>query len=89
LAKITETVSFGKETKGKQRRVITDLDGNAHEFRIAKEKNVLVHNGHVVNKGEMIVDGPADPFAFASLGYRSSGPLSSLTKCRTCIAYKA
>jgi DNA-directed RNA polymerase subunit beta' len=89
LAEVTGTVSFGKDTKGKQRLVITDLDGNAHEFLIAKEKNVLVHDGHVVNKGEMIVDGPADPFAFASPGYRSSGPLASLTKCRTCIAYKA
>ena len=61
LAEVTGTVSFGKDTKGKQRLVITDLDGNAHEFLIAKEKNVLVHDGHVVNKGEMIVDGPADP----------------------------
>jgi DNA-directed RNA polymerase subunit beta' len=41
--------------------VITDLDGNAHEFLIAKEKQVLVHDGQVVNKGEMIVEGPADP----------------------------
>ncbi len=61
LAEVTGTVSFGKDTKGKQRLVITDLDGNAHEFLIPKEKNVLVHDGHVVNKGEMIVDGPADP----------------------------
>ena len=61
LADVTGTVSFGKDTKGKQRLVITDLDGNAHEFLIAKEKNVLVHDGQVVNKGELIVDGPADP----------------------------
>lgn len=54
-------MSFGKDTKGKQRLVITDLDGNAHEFLIAKEKQVLVHDGQVVNKGEMIVEGPADP----------------------------
>ena len=61
LAKITGTVSFGKETKGKQRLVITDMDGESHEFLIAKEKQVLVHDGQVVNKGEMIVEGPADP----------------------------
>ncbi|MBW6495670.1 MAG: DNA-directed RNA polymerase subunit beta', partial [Burkholderiaceae bacterium] len=61
LAEVTGTVSFGKDTKGKQRLVITDLEGNAHEFLIPKEENVLVHDGHVVNKGEMIVDGPADP----------------------------
>ncbi|MGC1439449.1 MAG: DNA-directed RNA polymerase subunit beta', partial [Burkholderiaceae bacterium] len=61
LAEVTGTVSFGKDTKGKQRLVITDMEGNAHEFLIPKDKNVLVHDGHVVNKGEMIVDGPADP----------------------------
>jgi DNA-directed RNA polymerase subunit beta' len=61
LAEVTGTVSFGKDTKGKQRLVITDLDGNAHEFLISKDKNVLVHDGQVVNKGELIVDGPADP----------------------------
>jgi DNA-directed RNA polymerase subunit beta' len=61
LADITGTVSFGKDTKGKQRLVITDLEGNPFEFLIPKEKNVLVHDGQVVNKGELIVDGPADP----------------------------
>jgi len=61
LADITGTVSFGKDTKGKQRLVITDLEGNPLEFLIPKEKNVLVHDGQVVNKGELIVDGPADP----------------------------
>jgi DNA-directed RNA polymerase subunit beta' len=52
---------FGKETKGKQRLEITDMDGTKHEFLITKDKQVLVHDGQVVNKGEMIVDGPADP----------------------------
>jgi DNA-directed RNA polymerase subunit beta' len=61
LAEVTGTVSFGKDTKGKQRLVITDLDSEMHEFLIAKDKQVLVHDGQVVNKGEMIVDGPADP----------------------------
>lgn len=61
LADVTGTVTFGKETKGKQRLIITDLDGNSHEFLISKEKSMLVHEGQVVNKGELIVDGPADP----------------------------
>jgi DNA-directed RNA polymerase subunit beta' len=61
LAEITGTVSFGKDTKGKQRLVITDLEGAAHEFLIAKDKHVMAHDGQVVNKGEIIVDGPADP----------------------------
>ena len=61
LAEITGTVSFGKDTKGKQRLVITDLDGVAHEYLIPKDKHVTAHDGQVVNKGESIVDGPADP----------------------------
>ncbi|EQD72817.1 DNA-directed RNA polymerase subunit beta' [mine drainage metagenome] len=54
-------VSFGKDTKGKQRLVITDTDGIAHDYLIPKDKHVTVHDGQVVNKGETIVDGPADP----------------------------
>ena len=61
LAEITGTVSFGKETKGKQRLVITDADGNTNETLIPKEKQVLVHDGQVVNRGEMVVDGAIDP----------------------------
>jgi DNA-directed RNA polymerase subunit beta' len=61
LAEVTGTVSFGKDTKGKQRLVITDLDGVANEYLISKEKHVMAHDGQVVNKGELIVDGPADP----------------------------
>ncbi len=61
LAEMTGTVSFGKETKGKIRMQITDPEGNVHEELVPKEKNILVHEGQVVNKGESVVDGPADP----------------------------
>ncbi len=61
LAEVTGTVSFGKDTKGKQRLVITDFDGQAHEYLIPKDKHVMAHDGQVVQKGEMIVDGPVDP----------------------------
>ncbi|MDO4248714.1 MAG: DNA-directed RNA polymerase subunit beta' [Neisseria sp.] len=61
LAEVTGTVSFGKETKGKQRLIITDLDGVAYETLISKEKQILVHDGQVVNRGETIVDGAVDP----------------------------
>ena len=61
LAEVTGAVSFGKDTKGKQRLVITDPEGVAHEYLIPKEKHVTAHDGQVVNKGESIVDGPADP----------------------------
>jgi DNA-directed RNA polymerase subunit beta' len=61
LAEMTGTVSFGKETKGKIRLQITDPEGRVHEELVLKEKNILVHEGQVVNKGESVVDGPADP----------------------------
>ena len=61
LAEITGTVSFGKDTKGKQRLVITDPEGVSHEYLIPKDKHVMAHDGQVVNKGEFIVDGPAEP----------------------------
>jgi DNA-directed RNA polymerase subunit beta' len=61
LAEATGTISFGKETKGKIRLQITDPDGKVWEELVPKEKNILVHEGQVVNKGESVVDGPADP----------------------------
>jgi DNA-directed RNA polymerase subunit beta' len=61
LAEVTGTLSFGKDTKGKQRLVITEPDGAVHETLIPKDKHVLVHDGQVVQRGELIVDGPADP----------------------------
>lgn len=61
LAEVTGTVSFGKDTKGKQRLIITDLEMEQHEALIPKDRHVLVHDGQVVNRGEMIVDGTPDP----------------------------
>jgi DNA-directed RNA polymerase subunit beta' len=61
LAERTGTVSFGKETKGKVRLQITDPEGQVYEELVPKEKNILVHEGQVVNRGELIVDGAADP----------------------------
>ncbi len=61
LAEHTGTISFGKDTKGKQRLIITDLEGEQHENLISKDKHVLVHDGQVVNKGEKIVEGLPDP----------------------------
>ncbi|NCP39339.1 MAG: DNA-directed RNA polymerase subunit beta', partial [Rhodoferax sp.] len=61
LAEMTGTISFGKETKGKIRLQITDPEGKVWEELVPKEKNMLVHEGQIVNKGEVVVDGPADP----------------------------
>ncbi|MCC7184373.1 MAG: DNA-directed RNA polymerase subunit beta' [Rhodocyclaceae bacterium] len=61
LAEVSGTVSFGKDTKGKQRLVITEADGSVHEYLIAKDKHVMAHDGQEVTRGEVIVDGPVDP----------------------------
>ena len=61
LAEVTGSVSFGKDTKGKQRLVITERDGTAHEYLISKDKHVMAHDGQVVNRGEVIVEGPPNP----------------------------
>ncbi|MFV0370137.1 MAG: DNA-directed RNA polymerase subunit beta', partial [Azonexus sp.] len=61
LAEVSGTLPFGKDTKGKQRLLITDLENVAHEFLISNDKHVLVLDGQVVNKGEKIVEGAPDP----------------------------
>ncbi len=61
LAEITGTVSFGKETKGKQRLVITGPDGEHYEELIPKWRQVNVFEGEHVEKGETIADGPPNP----------------------------
>ncbi|MDA0237712.1 MAG: DNA-directed RNA polymerase subunit beta', partial [Proteobacteria bacterium] len=67
LAAVTGAISFGKDTKGKQRLVMTDSDGVSHEFLISKDKHMMVHEGQLVNIGEMIVDGPPDPHEILKL----------------------
>ncbi len=57
LARISGTVGFGKDTKGKQRVVITDKDGNTHEELIPKWRHVTIFEGEHVEKGETLVDG--------------------------------
>ncbi len=61
LAPISGTVSFGKETKGKQRLVITPADGDAYEELIPKWRHILVFEGEHVDKGEVIVEGEPNP----------------------------
>ena len=60
LAEATGLVSYGKETKGKQRLVITGTDGKETETLIPKWRHINVFEGENVEKGEMICDGPPD-----------------------------
>nr|WP_240955818.1 DNA-directed RNA polymerase subunit beta' [Wenzhouxiangella sp. XN79A] len=61
LAEASGTVSYGKETKGKQRLVITDEAGDTHEELIPKWRQILVFEGEHVEKGETVVDGEPNP----------------------------
>jgi DNA-directed RNA polymerase subunit beta' len=62
MAEISGTISFGKETKGKQRLIITPKEGEQpHEELIPKWRHVSVFEGENIEKGEMLVDGPEDP----------------------------
>jgi len=57
LAEISGTVSWGKETKGKKRLVLTADDGEGYEILIPKWRNLDVFEGAKVEKGEMIAGG--------------------------------
>jgi DNA-directed RNA polymerase subunit beta' len=61
LAETTGTVSFGKDTKGKQRLIITTAEGEQVETLIPKWRNVNVFEGEHVERGEVIADGELGP----------------------------
>ncbi len=61
LAEHSGTVSFGKETKGKRRLVITDEAGEKHENLIPKWRHLSVFEGEQVERGETIADGELNP----------------------------
>jgi DNA-directed RNA polymerase subunit beta' len=61
MAEHTGTVSFGKETKGKRRLVITDESGESHEELIPKWRHLNVFEGEQVVRGEIIADGEPNP----------------------------
>jgi DNA-directed RNA polymerase subunit beta' len=61
LAEETGTVSFGKDTKGKQRLIITNSEGEQNELLIPKWRHVNVFEGEHVERGEVIADGELSP----------------------------
>jgi DNA-directed RNA polymerase subunit beta' len=61
LAEATGTVSFGKETKGKRRIVITDPHGQQHEVLVPKWRHITVFEGEHVEQGETIAEGDLTP----------------------------
>jgi DNA-directed RNA polymerase subunit beta' len=68
LAEISGTVSYGKETKGKRRLVITPKDGinpidgsDHYEVLIPKWRTMTVFEGEYIEKGEVVSEGPPAP----------------------------
>ena len=61
LAEISGIVSFGKETKGKQRLVITPKEGQPYEELLPKWRHINIFEGEHVDKGEVISDGATNP----------------------------
>jgi DNA-directed RNA polymerase subunit beta' len=61
LAETSGTISFGKETKGKQRVIITDAQGEQVETLIPKWRHITVFEGEYVEKGETIAEGELTP----------------------------
>ncbi|MBL8917222.1 MAG: DNA-directed RNA polymerase subunit beta' [Myxococcaceae bacterium] len=67
IAEIDGVVSFGKDTKGKRKLILTpEINGElrtdlAKEYLIAKSKHITVHSGDRVRSGEPLMDGAANP----------------------------
>ena len=61
LAESSGVVSFGKETKGKLRLVITNDLGESTETLIPKYRNINIYEGESIEKGEIVVDGELTP----------------------------
>jgi DNA-directed RNA polymerase subunit beta' len=68
IAEIDGEVSFGKDTKGKRKVLITPfspdgtvLTDQAREYLIQKGKTIHVQPGDRVRSGESLIDGPANP----------------------------
>jgi DNA-directed RNA polymerase subunit beta' len=61
VAEIDGHISFGKDTKGKRKVIITPEVGDPKEFLIAKGKHLTVKEGDYVRAGEALMDGPANP----------------------------
>lgn len=89
LAEISGMVSFGKETKGKKRLVITPKDSDAYEVLIPKHRQLNVFEGETVEKGEVISTVRPTRTTFCVCWVWSSWPSTSPTRSRTSTVCRA
>jgi len=67
IAEIDGVVSFGKDTKGKRKVVVTPEVGEPREYLIPKGKHISVHEGDYVRAGEALMDGSRNPHDVLSI----------------------
>jgi DNA-directed RNA polymerase subunit beta' len=67
ISEITGAVSFGKDSKGKRKVVITPEVGDPKEYSIPKGKHISVHEGEKVKAGEALMDGSSNPHDILSI----------------------
>ncbi|SMC28193.1 DNA-directed RNA polymerase subunit beta' [Desulfacinum hydrothermale DSM 13146] len=61
ISEIDGVVSFGKDTKGKRKVIVTPEVGDPREYLIPKGKHISVHEGDYVRAGEPLMDGSPNP----------------------------
>ncbi|MBU1207554.1 MAG: DNA-directed RNA polymerase subunit beta' [Proteobacteria bacterium] len=67
ISEITGVISFGKDTKGKRKVIITPEVGETKEYSIPKGKHISVHEGERVKAGEALMDGSSNPHDILSI----------------------
>jgi DNA-directed RNA polymerase subunit beta' len=67
LAQASGVVSWGKPTKGKERLVITDEEGNDHATLILRTRHINVFEGERIEKGDIVSDGAMSPHDILAL----------------------
>ncbi len=67
ISEITGAVSFGKDTKGKRKVIITPEVGEPKEYPIPKGKHISVQEGEKIRAGESLMDGSSNPHDILSV----------------------
>ncbi len=61
ITEVDGVVSFGRDTKGKRRVVVTPETGEPQEYLIPKDKNIIANEGDYVRAGDSLMDGAVNP----------------------------